>query len=140
MSCSSSEKYYFQDENTYFKLKIKEKHEIDKLIYEDNKTYHYDIYSIQSNKYQDFSVYLLEKSIVDKDRLIGCEKVYEKKRNFYKIECCEGENVNCYEFIEVERKIRDKFIVFYIPLQSNDTSNVDFMVKKLNKIKIRTNP
>lgn len=133
-----SDKYYFEEDNIYFKLKIKEKHEVDKFIYDDRKTYHYDIHRIQSNKYEDFAIYLMDRSITESSSYKNCNSVFDQKRSFYRFKCCEGESENCYQFIYFEKKIKNKYLLFYTPVLLNDSVKIDFMVKEFKKIKIGT--
>lgn len=131
ISCGVSEKYYFQDENTYFKLKIKEKHEVDKLIYDDNKTYHYDI--IFSEKV--LSIYLHKKSI--KDIYKECNIVYLKDRNLYIVECGKKENgANYLKDFFVERKVKDNYIVFRPYSENGNLEEIDFLLQKVKEIEI----
>jgi hypothetical protein len=129
MSCGVSEKYSFQEENIYFKLKIKEKYEVDKIIYDDNKAYHYDV--IFNGKV--LSIYLHKKSI--KDIYKECNIVFLKDKNLYIVECGKKENgANYLKDFFVERKIKDNYIVFR-PYNEN-SEEIEFLLQKIKEIEI----
>lgn len=135
MGCGFN-KYTFNDDSISFQFKSNREYEVTKF-FNDDKSYHYDLCYFNSEKQKDcFSVFLFDKSIAEYEGLVSCEIDFDSKRKIFKKKCCEGENVNCYESIWMEKRIKNKYFVLTKILDNLDSNEIDFLVGRFDEIKI----
>ncbi|MFI0426085.1 MAG: hypothetical protein ACH34V_03925 [Flavobacterium sp.] len=126
----------FKKDNISFQFKNNRKYEVNKF-FDNNTSYHYDLcYSNSEKQKECFSVFLLDKSITGDLGFVRCEIDLDPKRKIFIIKCCEGENENCYESIWMEKRIKNKYLVFTKILDNFDSNEIDFLTGKFNEIKI----
>lgn len=135
MGCGVSEKYHFQEKNVSFRLKFKDKHWVDKMVYDD-KRYHYDIIFLGNRKDESISVYIEDKSIKEMYSNRDCKVVFEKERNLYFVDCGKSGTGNYFESFYIEKKIKNKYIVFRPYSDSNNPEEIDFLLQKIKEIEI----
>ncbi|SEQ06206.1 hypothetical protein [Flavobacterium urocaniciphilum] len=135
ISCGVSENYSFQEKNVSFKLKFKDNHWVDKMVYDD-KRYHYDIIFLGNRKDELISVYIEDKSIKEMYSNRDCKVVFEKERNLYFVECGESGTGNYFESFYIEKKIKNKYIVFRPYKDNINSENIEFLLKKIDQIVI----